>query len=154
MTAASVACGRPSKSGVSQRIVNQEDEDDEPVERGSHSRGVGDRAAGEARVGRESLHEAGEDVPSAECDQFLVGVDLVAAASGERAGGADRFRVGDQAEREPASEDEADVLEADVREREGGERRGQVHHDRDPVLGQVERTACSDARADDDQRGG
>ena len=117
ITAASVAWGRPSKNGVSQRIVTMSITNTTSPKSGLRTllASATDRAR-EARVRGEALEEAGEHVAAAERDQLLVRVDLVAVAPRYRPGGADRLGVRDERQRQAAAEDDRQVAEADVRQ--------------------------------------
>ena len=101
---------------------DEQERDEQPGEPRADARAGADRAAREARVDRESLQEAGADVGGAERDELLVGVDLVAALRGERAGGADRLRQRDERESERSARERADLAEADA----GNRRRRQA----------------------------
>ena len=89
--------------------------DEQPREARPHARPGADGAAGEARVDREALQQAGAEIRGAERDELLVRVDLVAALRRERARGADRLRERDEREGERAAAEGADLAEPDRR---------------------------------------
>ena len=93
--------------------------------------------------------QAGCDVGSAESDEFLIGIDVVAVPSAEGSGGPDRLgqRKKDDAER--ARDQEDDVADGDPRDTRHWDARRHIADDRHALGRQVERGGQDDP---DDER--
>ena len=127
---------------------------DDARQLGLGPRRLGHRRARRAAADREALEQAGCGVGKPQRDEFAVGVDLVAAAQGERARDHTGVGEGHESDSQSSGEHHPEVADVDLRERERRQTLGQAAHDRDALRSEVEDADRHRGQDDGDQHPG